>query len=129
MGLTPHARRRLTSLELAQELAEAGVVADRVEVAVLAHVAEVAVAQLDGLAKHLERLLAALEQGKAAREVVVGQRVVRAELDEPAVDLQAFRKAAPERQQVAQDPQDVHVVRNGLEDAAIKVEFKVDLTL
>src|SRR5579871_4264138 len=70
----------LSILILAQQLAEAGVVADRVEVAVLAHVAEVAVAQLDGPAQGLEGLVRPVQQGVAARQVVVGQRVLGAEL-------------------------------------------------
>src|SRR5436305_13502425 len=83
-------------LVLAQQLAEARVVADRVEVAVLAHVAEIAVAQLDRPPQRLDRLLGPLHQGVTARQVVVDERVARAEAGEALVDLQALGVAALE---------------------------------
>ena len=116
-------------LVLAQQLAEARIVADRVEVAVLAHVAEVAVAQLDGRRSVLRAWSGRFEQGVAAGEVVVGQRVVGPQLHQPLVDLQPLGVAALERQVVAHDAQHVDVVGLALEDAAEEVELEIELAL
>ena len=51
------------------------------------------------------RLLRPLEQGVAARQIVVGQRVVGTQLHQPLVDLQALGETALERQQIAHDAQ------------------------
>src|SRR5436853_7707845 len=73
-----------------EELSKTGIVPDRVEIAVLTHVAEVAIAELDGAAQRLDGLVWPFEQGVAARQVVVGQRVVGPELHEALVDLQSL---------------------------------------
>src|SRR5262245_15931695 len=125
----PVGPRRSTGLVLAQQLAEARVVADRVEVLVLAHVAEVAVAQLDGPAQRLEALVGPLQPGVAAGQVVVGQRVGGTQLHQAAVDLKPLGVAALDRQQLAHQPQDVDIVGNALEDAGEEVQLEVDLVL
>src|SRR5262249_2290167 len=74
-------------------------------------------------------LVGALQQGVAAGEVVVGQRVVGAELHQALVDLHPLGVAALEREVVPLDAQDVHVFGVALEDAAEELELEVQLVL
>src|SRR5262245_23741314 len=66
----PHRQSKILStvLVFVQQLAETRVVAHRVEVAVLAHVAEVAIAQLDRVAQRLEALVGPLQAGIRSEE-------------------------------------------------------------
>src|SRR5206468_177792 len=112
-----------------QQLAEARVVPDGIKVAVLAHVAEIAVAQLDGPAKGLDRLVGALEQGVAARQVVMSQGIVGAELNQPLVDLQALRIAPLEGEVVAVGAEGIDVARKAFQNAAVKIELEIQLAL
>src|SRR5438477_642092 len=57
--------------ELAQNLPEARVLADRVEVVVFLHVPKIAVAEVDRLAERDQRQVRLLQEGVAAGEVVV----------------------------------------------------------
>ena len=59
----------------------------------------------------------------------MGQGVVRAELDQPLVDLQPVGVAALEGQVVAVGPEDVDVSFVPLEDAAEEVQLEVELRL
>src|SRR5205823_14412326 len=58
--------RRLAVFVLAQQRPETRVVTNGVQVVVFPHVAEIAVAQLDGAPQRLDRLVGTLEQGVAA---------------------------------------------------------------
>src|SRR6266850_789615 len=88
--------RLLAVFVFAQERAKTRVVANRVQIVVFAHVAEIAVAQFDGAAQGFDGLIGAFEQGVAAGQVVVGQRIIGPELDQALVDLEAVGIAALE---------------------------------
>src|SRR4051794_12656119 len=75
-------------LVLQQQLPEAGVLADRVQVVVLPYVAEVPVTQLDGPAKRSQGLVGAVQQRVAAGQVVMGQRILGPKMHQTLVDLQ-----------------------------------------
>src|SRR5438128_1353854 len=109
-------------LVLPQQLAEARVVPDGIEVAVLAHVAKIAISQLDGPAKGLNRLVGPFQQSVAAREIVMSQGIAGPELDEALVDLQSLRIAALEGEVVAVGAEDVDIARKAFEDAVVKIE-------
>jgi hypothetical protein len=79
-------------------LAETRIVADRVEIVILANIAEVAIAQLDRATQGLDRQFRAFEQRIATGEVVV-------------------------------NPQDIHVVRRMLQNAAEEGQLEIDLIL
>src|SRR5438128_577468 len=78
------------NLVFAQQLAETRIAADRIEIGVLAHVAEVAVAQLDRAPQRLEGLVGPLQPGVTTGEVVVSEGIVGTQLDQAPVDLQAL---------------------------------------
>src|SRR6516164_8647108 len=120
----PDSPRELPPLVFAHQLPKARVVANGVQVAILAHVSEVAIAKFDGLAQRLKRLIGPLEQGKAACQVVVREGVVRPELYQAAVNLKSLGVAALQRKNVAHDTQDVDVVGAPLEDAGVEIEFE-----
>src|SRR5262249_40072462 len=75
---------------LAQQLAETRIVPDAVHIAVFAHVAEIAIPQFDGPPQRLERRIGPLQEGEAARQIVMHERIAGPELDEPLVDVKAF---------------------------------------
>jgi hypothetical protein len=110
-------------------LPKSRIVPDGIEIVVLAHVTEVAVAQFDGAAEGLEGAVGFFQESEAAGEVVVSQRVVRAEFDEAFVDLQPLGIAALEREVVAVDAKNVNIVGVTFEDAAEEVDLEVDLAL
>src|SRR5215207_9553639 len=83
-------RDRSAGVELAQQLAEARVLANGFEVAILAHETEVAVAQLHCPPQRGKREVRLLQERVGAGEVVVSQRVFRAELNDAAVNQQPF---------------------------------------
>src|SRR5436309_3155677 len=99
--ILPPSSFRLADLVLAQELAETWVSTDRVEVGVLAHVAEIAVAQFDRAPQGLETLIGTLQSRVATGEIVVSQGVVGAQGDQAAVNQEALGVATLERQQLA----------------------------
>src|SRR5262249_27354051 len=76
-----------------------------------------------------ERLLRPLEQGVAARQVVVGQRVVGTDLHQTLIDLQAVGETALERQQVAHDAEDIDVIGAAAEDALEEIQLEIQLVL
>src|SRR5262249_38764356 len=102
---------------------------DRVEIAVLPHVAKIAVTQLDRTPQRLESEIVLLEQRIAAGEVVVGERIGRTQEDQTLVDLQPLGIAATQGQVVAVHAEDVDVVGMAFEDASEEIELEVELAL
>src|SRR5262249_37198089 len=99
------------------------------EVVVLAHEAEVAVAQLDRPPQRPQRLVGPVHQRVGAGQVVVRQRVVGPKTHQPLVDAQALGESALERQQVAQDAERVYVVRRPPDHAAEERQLELQLAL
>src|SRR5262245_1452728 len=76
-------------LVVSQKLAEARVVANGVEVVIVTNVLEIAIAQLDRPAQGPDGLVRPAQQGVAACQVIMSQRIVGTELHESPIDLQA----------------------------------------
>ena len=75
-SLITHHSSLLPGFVLPQQLAEPRIVADRFQIAVLAHVAKIAIAKLDRPPECLQGLIGLFEQCVRAGEVIVGQGVV-----------------------------------------------------
>src|SRR5262249_38095212 len=101
---------------------------DAFQIPVLPHVAKIAIAELDGAAKRSERLLRAIQEGVAACQIVMGQGIVRAQLNEAVVNLQALDVAPFEGEVVAHDPEHIDIVGEALQDLAEEFDLEVDLS-
>src|SRR5688572_1784808 len=68
--------------EFTNQFAEAGILADRIEIVVLMDIAEIAITEFERLAKSADGQLRLLEQRVTAGEVVVRQRIARPKLND-----------------------------------------------
>src|SRR5690242_12961385 len=71
LGLFTNSRGDVLAFVFAQELAKTWILANRGQVAILAQIAEVAIAELHCLAQGSQRQIDLVEEGVAASEVVV----------------------------------------------------------
>ena len=115
--------------EFTEQLAEARIVADRVEVLVFAHVAKVAIPEFDRLAQGLQRQFGLFEKGVGASQIVMSQSVARPKLDQPPIDLQPVTVPAFEGQIVAMGAEDVDIPVIEFEDGAEEPQFEIELAL
>jgi len=102
---------------------------DAIQIAIFAHVAKIAIAELDGAAQDFQGLLRFFEQGVAARKIVVCQGIVGAEADEALIDLQTLGETALEREIVALDAENIDKIGVPLEKAAEEFQLEIQLAL
>ena len=104
---------------------EVGVLFQAVEVRVLLHPVEIAVAELDRLAEGAEGGGLAFHEGEAAGEIVVCGRVGRKEPDEAAVHAETVDDAAVLGVETAENFDDVGVGRVAFEDRLEEFDFEL----
>ncbi len=120
-------QRRSAILVFAQQLAKAGIVPDGVEVAVFAHVPEIAIAQLHGSPQRLNGLFGLFQKRVATSQIVMRQGIIRSQTHQAFIDLQALSIAALEGKVVAMHAEDVHEFGMAFENFGEKIKFEFKL--
>ena len=117
----------LSVFEFAQHLAETRIAADGIEIVVLTQIPEVAITELDGFSQGSKGRIDFFQKGITASEIVMGQGILRTQIDESAIQFQAVRKSSFERQVVAMHAKHVDEIAIAIQDALEKIEFKIKL--
>lgn len=119
--------RLALGFELVEERDEIGMVFESVEIGILLHPVEIAVAEFDRLAEGAQGGGLAFHEGEAAGEIVVRGWIRRQEADEAAVHAQAVDDAAVFGVEAAEDFDHVRVRRVAFEDRL--EEFDLELVI
>ena len=88
---------------------------------------QVTIPNLNGLPQGLERFGVLTQQRIVSRQVVIRDRIVRADRDESPIDLQRPPMATLHREQFAQIAEHVGIRRIAVEDLLEEVDLEVDL--
>ena len=123
----PLPRLALTLAILSQQLTESRIGSDGIEVVILFHVAKIAVAKFDRLAKCHQSHVELTEQSVATGEIVTRGRIGRSQRDELLVDLQSFLEPPPNRQVTGLSAKDFGVVRRCCQNTGVEIEFEIHL--
>src|SRR3954471_3903464 len=103
---------------LVEQVLEAAIPADVLQIRVSQEMPVVAVAQIEGAVERVEGRVQILQIRVAAREVVVGDRVLRTDAGEAEVALERLVVTAGLRQGLAEHLQGASVARIGFEHRA-----------
>lgn len=118
-------RTRLVGVREAQatnELLEARVAAQALQVGIVEEVVDIVVAEDDGLFQSLEGLKGALGQGERAGEVVLDRRILGEDAGEPAVELESALPMALAREGLGELGEGFEIVRLPARDDLIELD-------
>ncbi len=98
----PLARSESSDAQLANDRAEARILAQDLKVLVGEKMAGVVVAELDGAFERIESFQRTIEEAQRAGQIVVHRGVVRSEAHESTIDFKALANSAEARQRMSQ---------------------------